>query len=289
MNDTLSTGAETKETECNSAVSVNAPWEDDDLRSRYVWSLVHGVGVESAKRSRGRPRIPKLIVRFWHDHGDLPEDVRECLDSWCVLENEGFRVVLFDDVQAKRFVSRRFGRRHLRAYELCHHPAMRCDYFRLCYILVNGGFYVDADDVYQGTDCMRLFSDTRLKVQALCYDNATDSMVSPDVFIGQRKCSPSWTCYVNNNPIIAPASHPIIRLALERATRILLSCRERPGIQSTTGPGNLTASLVRHAMGSPDLRAERDFEIMGDWEAIAVSQWPLSYRNDERNWRRADG
>ena len=171
---------------------------------------------------------------------------------------------------------------------------LRCDYFRLCYILANGGFYVDANDVYQGTDCERLFGDAKLKVQVLCYAVATDSMVNPDVFFEQQKWSSSWIFYVNNNPIVAPAGHPVVHLALERATRILLNCRERPGIQSTTGPGNLTASLVKHAIASTCQGLDRDFVILGDWQEIAFTRWPLSYRNDElsyrnekRNWRLA--
>jgi len=44
---------------------------------------------------------------------------------------------------------------------------MQSDYFRLCYILVEGGLYVDADDVYQGMDIDYLFTDSRLKINPL--------------------------------------------------------------------------------------------------------------------------
>ena len=270
---------------CYTEATINEPWEDDDLRSWHVRRLVHGTEVESPRPRLGTAEIPRVIVQFWDARAELPEDVRACLDSWRPLENEGFSILLFDDEEARRFVAERFGDSYSRAYDACYHPAMHCDYFRLCYILANGGFYVDADDVYQGADLERLFGDAKLKVQALCYDLATDSMVSPDVFIEQRKSSASWIFYVNNNPIVAPAGHPIVRLALERATRILLSNQGRPGIQSTTGPGNLTASLVMHAIASAGQGVDRDFLIMGDWDKIAVTRWPLSYRNDKRNWR----
>ena len=162
---------------------------------------------------------------------------------------------------------------------------MRCDYFRLCYILSSGGFYVDADEMYQGMDLNHLFDDNRLKLQPLCYDTKTGAMIKPNVFIKDRQCSPNWIFYFNNNPIIAPAGHPMIRLALERATCILINSRERPEIQSTTGPGNLTASLVRHAI-SQELAGEvQDFLILSDWESTSISPWFLSYRNDARNWR----
>jgi hypothetical protein len=30
-------------------------------------------------------------------------------------------------------------------------------------------------------------------------------------------------------------------------------------------------------------------QILNDWDSIAVSKWPLSYRRDERNWRLSNG
>lgn len=258
--------------------------EDDDLRSRHIRELVQeAVPIEI---SSSRTDIPKVIVQFWHDLDEIPEDVQECLDSWEPLKKQGFKRVLFDDAGARRFISERLGGSYVAAFDLCHHPAMRCDYLRLCYIVTYGGFYVDADEVYQGTDCNHFFCDSRLKIQPLCYDTATGMMIKPDVFVRKRGYSPDWIFYVNNNPLIAPANHPVIRLALNRATRILLNCVEkRPEIQSTTGPGNLTASLVRHSIASKLTGRTRDLLILSNWEAMSISRWPLSYRNDERNWR----
>ena len=112
-------------------------------------------------------------------------------------------------------------------------------------------------------------------------------MINPEIFIEQRKESPNWIYYVNNNPLISPANHPVIRLALDRATNILLRNRKEEihQIQSTTGPGNLTASLVRHSVACKISGTIRDFSILPNWNEISVSPWPLSYRDDERNWR----
>lgn len=273
---------------------MTRPWEDDDQRSAYVRDLVHQIPSECVRGTPAghptpRSTIPRVIVRFWHDLQDIPSDVCECLDSWNVLKNEGFDLVLFGDGAARRFIVRTFGPLFSRAYDLCHHPAMRCDYFRLCYILAHGGCYIDADDVYQGSSCEPLFCDARLKIQPLCYDAATGNMVSPDIFLRQRKSSQGWTFYVNNNPLVAPAGHPMLNLALQRATRLLIRGGQRLDIQSTTGPGNLTACLVRHAIARRQLPRELDFSILDNWEALALSRWPLSYRSDERNWRFAGG
>ncbi len=258
--------------------------EDDRLRSRHMRELVQETAPTDAPA--GPANIPKVIVQFWHDSSAIPPDVCECLDSWQPLTGQGFKQVLFDDNEAKRFITSQLGGPYVAAFDRCRHPAMRCDYFRLCYILTRGGFYVDADEVYQGGDCQSLFRDNRLKIQPLCYDTLSDTMVQADAFIRNRTYSPDWIFFVNNNPLVAPASHPVIRLALARSTRLLL--RNRGGqldIQSTTGPGNLTASVVRHSVASTLAGKTGDFLLLTNWEAMSISRWPLSYRDDERNWR----
>ncbi len=163
---------------------------------------------------------------------------------------------------------------------------MRCDYFRLCYIYAKGGFYVDADEVFQETDCNSFYQDNKLKLQPLCYDTGSQSMIRPDVFTIKDEPYQDWIFYVNNNPIIAPAYHPAIRLALIRATRILLHSKaNRFDIQSITGPGNLSASLVMHSLILKNNGSPHDFIFLSDWVNTSICQWELEYRNDERNWR----
>lgn len=258
--------------------------EDDRLRSSYMRELVREAA--SADASSGRVRIPRVMVQYWHDSGAVPDDVRECLASWEPLTGQGFERILFDDNTARGFIASQFGRTEVAAFDRCPHPAMRCDYFRLCYIFRHGGFYVDADEVYQGGDLRSWFGDGKLKIQPLCYSTLSNTMVPTNAFVGNRACSPEWIFYVNNNPLIAPASHPVIRLALARATRILLShTGGRLDIQSATGPGNLTSSLVRHSIAHKLAGKTRDFLLLTSWDTVSVSRWPLSYRHDERNWR----
>lgn len=111
-------------------------------------------------------------------------------------------------------------------------------------------------------------------------------MVNTADFLTNPCDSPNLIFYVNNNPLIAPAGHPVIRLALERSTQILLTqAGDSWDVQSTTGPGNLTASLVGHAIEFERAGAARDFALLTDWDIVSVSRWPLGYRSDERNWR----
>lgn len=259
--------------------------EDDYYRSSYVRSLVQAPQSSSSSLLNDSGAIPKVVIQFWDNLSLMPKDVKECLSTWEPLTGQGFVRLLFDDQQARSFIFTKFGSTHVEAFDRCYHPAMRCDYFRLCYILSCGGFYVDADEMYKGPDIDNLFEDKSLKLQPLCYDIETGAMIKSNDFIKEQKYSPNWIFYFNNNPIIAPAGHPIVRLALERATDILINSKEQLEIQSTTGPGNLTASLVRHAISQKCVRECPDLLILPDWESISVSPWPLSYRNDSRNWR----
>jgi mannosyltransferase OCH1-like enzyme len=258
---------------------------DHQFRSRFIQWLLHQPPPPPESSQIGGDPIPRVLVQYWHDLKHLPDDVQECLKSWESLRSHGFRRLIFDDERARSFISKHFTVEHVEAFDLCYHPAMRCDYFRLCYIFRCGGFYVDADEVYQGTGCEAFFNDNNLKIQPLCYDIATDAMVKPEMFLKDTTYLSSRIFYVNNNPIIGPAGHELIRLAIERSTRILLQRSERPEIQSTTGPGNLSASLVKHAIRTKVACREWDFLILSNWEYTSVCRWSLSYRNDERNWR----
>ncbi len=258
--------------------------ENDYLRSRLIRHLVQTN--EPVEENPSTDVIPKTVIQFWHDANDIPADVQECLDSWRPLETQGFQRLLFDDIEARRFIDRHYGRGFADAYDQCLHPAVRCDYFRLCYMVKFGGFYVDADEFFQGSDWEPSFWDGRLKIQPMCYDTSTSNMVPDTVFTKNGSDSEHWIFYVNNNPLVSPPNHPVTRLALGRSTRILLGPKEKPhDVQSTTGPGNLTASLVEHAISLEIEGREPDFSFLYAWDAVSVSQWPLSYRNDERNWR----
>lgn len=267
-------------------VKVSDPTEEDHhARSNFVRGLVQRFRESDDASSVFSRKPPKRIVQFWNDLDRLPEDVRECIDSWRKLEEQGFELFLFDEHQARDYIRKKLGPRYEKAYKRCYHPAMQSDYFRLCYIFVEGGCYVDVDDIYHGHAIQNLFRDGRLKIQPLCYDMSTNEMVPPSVFTVPGAKSLSWIFYFNNNPLIAVCGHPIVELALANATLMLerAVAGELPEIQSTTGPGNLTRSIFDSATKNSEI--EGSLLVLSDWEDIATSRWPLSYRNDERNWR----
>jgi len=261
------------------------PRDEHQARSDFVRGLVQRRRDHDVMPAAFSTEIPRTIVQFWDDLCRLPTDVRECIQSWRTLKAQGFELLLFDDDGAKDFIARNLGQRYEYAYSNCYHPAMQADYFRLCYILIEGGCYLDADDVYLGLEIDHLFSDGRLRVQPLCYDISTNQMIPPSVFTEPGANESSWIFYFNNNPLLAVCGHPLVEQALASATEALErpSSGELPEIQSTTGPGNLTKSIFDLAMENADI--EDTLLVLCGWEGVATSRWPLSYRRDTRNWR----
>lgn len=267
--------------------------EHDSLRSTFIRDLT--LRQLEADRSSSRERdagqagqIPRTLVRFWHDLSDVPPDVRDCLGSWDTLHGQGFTFRMFGDASAVTYIAERYGPRETAAFRRCRHPAMRSDYLRMCFVLAEGGLYVDADDVLIGGDMKDIFRDNTMKIQPLCYDVTDDAMVPTSELRRKDLPTDGRIFYVNNNPIAAPAGHPVLRRALTRATDQLLGDEPAPEIQSTTGPGNLTAVLAAHARQLQVRGTVLDFELLLDWEATAEPRWDLAYRNDARNWRNMD-
>lgn len=267
--------------------------ENDKLRSDFVRRFTLDQIARNLTENKWRDttivsEIPRTLIRYWHDADDVPDDVRVCLDSWETLRDENFEILTFNDLSAAEYIKLRFSKRECAAFDCCHHPAMRSDYFRMCYILADGGFYVDADDVMVGILLQELYVDNKLRLQPLCYDIESGTMV-PTLQIWQANLQTDGRIfYVNNNPLIAPAGHAVVHRALERATNLLLENDSPHEIQSTTGPGNLSAALVAHVRDCELIGKSCEVELMENWDNFAETRWELSYRADNRNWRNLD-
>jgi mannosyltransferase OCH1-like enzyme len=253
-------------------------------RSNFVREMVQRRECSSLRSAMWAGPTPKRIVQFWDDLQRLPDDVKACMDSWKQLERSGFKLEVFDKNSASAFIRNRLGTRYQDAFNKCYHPSMMSDYFRYSYVFVEGGFYIDADDVYHGTPIDKLFVDGRVKLQPFCYDVETSQMVAPSIFTEPGANRPGWIFYFNTTPLIASPRHPIIERALLNATVSLEmdGAGSLPEVQATTGPGNLTRSVFEVISEGC---ASDAMMVAHDWELTSTSQWPLSYRNDSRNWR----
>jgi hypothetical protein len=280
-------GKDAKMTEArdlNQAVEADPLGPTERARSNFVRDMVQRREVSTLNSATWSIPAPKRIVQFWNDSQRLPDDVKACMGSWRQLEKFGFEIEVFDEGSARAFIRGRLGDRFEKAFDRCYHPSMMSDYFRYSYVFVEGGFYVDADDIYHNVPIDQLFEDGRLKLQPFCYDISTHQMVPPSIFTELGANQPGWIFYFNTTPLIASRHHPIVERALLNATLSLEAdfATGLPEVQATTGPGNLTRSVfeVLTEGSSPDAMM-----VVHDWEVTSTSKWPLSYRNDSRNWR----
>jgi mannosyltransferase OCH1-like enzyme len=83
------------------------------------------------------------LTQFW-DQRPIPEEIEVLMESYRA-QNPDLQHRCFDRVQADDFIARHFSARHLNAFRSCAVPAMQADYLRYCAVLVDGGFYSDAD------------------------------------------------------------------------------------------------------------------------------------------------
>jgi hypothetical protein len=264
--------------------------EDYRTRSNFIREFIQRSLTQPFSRlTTSNNVIPKKIIQFWDDFDNLPSDVRACTETWEAIKELGFNYQIFDTQQAGDYILSQLGIRYKSAFDKCYHPAMQSDFFRLCYIFIEGGCYIDVDDEYSGISICQHFEDPRLKIQPLCYDISSHSMVPPCIFTKPGANNDNWIFYFNNNPLIAKKGHAVVGSALNKALLSLENklLNELPEIQSTTGPGNLTKTVFDEML--VDATVEDTLFVLHEWDKTVKTQWNLSYRNDARNWRHANG
>lgn len=260
---------------------------DPRARSLAVKALSRRHPASLAQHATSQP--PRVLLQYW-DTPDVPSDVAACMTTWNSLIAYDFQRLTFDRARAREFIGQTYSAEQVAAFDAARHPAIRSDYFRLCYIAARGGWYVDADDAYQGTDLTPLLKPRGLRLQALCYDldsgqmvDAAEALAGPD---GQNVIH-----YVNNDPLIARPEHPILIATLKRATTALLSPEPagHADVQAIAGPGAITLELARQSRRHSIFSADLDVEIITDWDGYARPVWDLAYRRDGHDWRLWNG
>lgn len=256
--------------------------ENNNMRSAYIFENIIKENNKKSSSTGSYTKIPKIIIQYWDDK-DIPEDVKSVMNTWV---SSGMGIVIYNRFSAKKFIDKYCESACVYAFEKCTHPAMRADFFRLCYLYEKGGFYVDADNKFNDVELNNLFENNKLKVQPLCYNTKSDQMIDVANFFYATKATSYYIYYMNNDPIVAPPKHPLIELALNRAlSRLLVEKDNLKDIQSIAGPGNLSASIVQYFINCQKNNLVFDVELLKDWDNISTPQWNLSYRKDQRNWR----
>ena len=68
----------------------NPTEESHRARSSFIRGLVQRSREPDVASSIFSRKPPKRIVQFWNDLGRLPEDVKECIESWRRMEAQAF-------------------------------------------------------------------------------------------------------------------------------------------------------------------------------------------------------
>ncbi|MBN8875563.1 MAG: hypothetical protein J0H67_22230 [Rhodospirillales bacterium] len=225
-------------------------------------------------------RIPRTLIQFW-DKAPPPDEIQALSDAWRQFFGPA-RYTLFNDADAARFILSTYGSEIQDLYLACYHPAMKADFFRLLYLNVFGGFYVDADDELMAGAAwlMRQTTDAELIV--------VTAVPSEDG--GERKLN------LNNLFIACIPGHPVIKAALDfviSALRAAARAGTRPSIWGTTGPGALTRGLIAILLSDdPDrariLRHVRVHDGFSHYEFVAQAK-RLTYKSQPMgHWGQAE-
>jgi len=87
------------------------------------------------------------IIQYW-SNSHLPENIKNLTDSWKRM-NGNFNHHVFDKEEASIFIQNNFDIKVYEAFKSIKLPAMEADVFRVAYVLINGGLYVDC-----ATECL---------------------------------------------------------------------------------------------------------------------------------------
>ncbi len=211
------------------------------------------------------------IVQFW-DTQTVPSDVAEVMDSWRRMHpHAGYTV--FDERAAQDFLDQHYGSEVVETFKLCHHAAMKADYFRIAFLYQAGGVYVDADEL-----CLQPIND----ILAAAEHVEIIATLSGDV-----------PGYLHNWFLGARPHSPVLGFALEDATvgvRRALQAGRKPDIWLVTGPGLITRAVGRYLARQDEHWNENNAVLMPlqQYRNLARTESGLSYKTKaSANWQLA--
>lgn len=194
------------------------------LNPRYLPIIKENISINTVKPVT--VTIPKQIVLFWHEE-ILPEDVQISIEK-IKQHNPEYQVEVFHTESAAAFILQVYG---IELYDLynrrCIHPSMKSDLFRMCYLAVRGGIYVDVD-----IDCFASLE--------LIFNN-----YQFECFLFYTKGQP---CCIDNDFIACQANNLIILAILDKIHEHLTVERSFSSVWECTGPGAVSIAMLQLLM-----------------------------------------
>ncbi|MFC0410846.1 glycosyltransferase [Roseomonas elaeocarpi] len=210
--------------------------------------------------------MPLPIIQFWHDP-QVPDDVAAAMTTW-IGSTPGLQPTVFSAASARAWLHQHVGPQAVRYMDRCYHPAMEADLFRLYYLLVQGGVYVDADESCRAplTPLLNALTETEAVV----------------VISGEL------VPYVHNYFIVCRPGSKLLQQAI-RDVEARLEAEARPPIWDATGPGCVTRSVARVLLQA-DTESGSLVNIISEqqYRNFALNHSDLAYkRTVSGSWTRA--
>ena len=93
-------------------------------------------------------KIPKKIIQTW-ENKDISPEFQNIINSW-KNNNPEYEYYLFDKNERIQFIKENFDKNILNVYNSIIPGANKADFFRYCYLYINGGFCIDIDTLCIG-------------------------------------------------------------------------------------------------------------------------------------------
>jgi tetratricopeptide (TPR) repeat protein len=215
--------------------------------------------------------IPRRIGQYW-DATEPPGDVRALMETWSA-GHPGWAHHVFDDAGARAFLRDAaaagwIGTEVPDAYLCATMPAQKADVFRLAWLAVEGGWWLDADDRCVGP---------------------LDGLAPPDadLVLYQEEYAT-----LGNNMIGAAPGHPVIRHALHLAAKAV-NRGDADVVWLSTGPGLLTRAFacLLATEGGTDAAWLPGVAVLerGVLARAVARHCRAAYKSTDRHWLRATG
>ena len=216
------------------------------------------------------------VIQYWDHNPD--EQVQKLLgatEAKCTENKIGWE--FFDDARARDFLRHELGTEYLQAYQHCIHAAQRSDFFRYCYLYLNGGMWLDADLVLVASPAPLIGQTVPVFLQRPTHGGITN-----------------WF-------LATPARHPLFAQLLEVCLRNLADeshraqCAEQRDILTSTGVVAINRVVARYAhdhLRKKNQQQQPFFVIDHDLHDRFIMQggeWlgqELAYKKDHRAWQR---
>src|SRR5262249_25296411 len=176
-----------------------------------------------------------------------------------------FEYIIFNDKSAQEFIAAHFPSAVINAFVRVREAAQRADLFRLAYLSVAGGYYVDADN-----RCLSRIDLDGPNHAGLCLYQEDYGTIGND-FLGTI------------------AGHPVVQRALDLAVTAV-NRGDADMLWLSTGPGLITRAFAQ-TIAASDLKASDwlgSTTVMDLWEVqrFVGLHCVLPYKKTKRHWTR---